>query len=201
MRIYCEEEEYVCFTRLVCSDCIWGYIYATVRDLNINFKKGVTYVLEIWGIILVLLSGIGVAAFLVRGEDSRLVCARTALGLMAYVKSSVDNYSTTASEILRERYEDIVDGLGYPEGKEAPKSFIEMCEGCEMSDSTVRDILIEFAQGFGKHYRREQSEDCQITLEKLRFRVSQLEKELPGRKKMIFSICISVSLVLIILLL
>lgn len=155
--------------------------------------------MEIWGIILVLLSGIGSAAFLVGGENRRLLCAKTALALIVYVKSSVDNYSMTASEILTERHEDLVVGLGYPEEKGPPTSFMEMCELCEISDPAVSEILLEFAQGFGKHYRREQSEDCQRTLEKLRFRVSVLEKELPGRKKMIFSICLSVALVLVIL--
>ena len=157
--------------------------------------------MEIWGIILVLLSGAGVAFFLVRDADSKLLCAKTALELMVYVKNSVENYSMPASEILRERHKDIVDGLGYREETEPPKSFAELCEGCEMSDPAVRDILLEFADSFGKKYRRQQSEDCQRTLEKLRLRESELERELPGRKKMICSICISVSLVLIILLL
>lgn len=159
------------------------------------------YILEIWGIIFVLLSGLGLAAFLTHGADGRLICAKAALELMTYVKASVENYSMPAAEILRERHKDIVDRLGYHGGEEPPQSFTEMCKGCEISDPAVREILLEFAEGFGKNYRRQQSEDCQRALEKLCLRVSELERELPGKKKMIFSICISVSLVLIILLL
>ena len=141
------------------------------------------------------------ALYLIRGSESTLNCAKAALELLIYVKNAVDNYSMPAAEILGSCGEEIIRNLGYPDHKERPASFIELCECCEMADRSSADILLDFAGGFGKNYRRQQSEDCERAIERLRVRVSVLENELPARKKMILSICISVALVLIILLL
>ena len=157
--------------------------------------------MEIWGIVLILFSGLGVAFYLIRNGEGTLRCAKAALELLIYAKNAVDNYSMPAAEILGSCGQDIIRDLGYPDQMKRPVSFIELCESCEMSDSSSADILLDFANGFGKNYRRQQSEDCERAIEKLRARVSVLENELPARKKVILSICISAALVLIILLL
>lgn len=157
--------------------------------------------MEIWGIILILFSGIGIAIYLIGGSQNVLNCAKAALELLTYTKNAVDNYSMPAAEILAGCKQDIIFNLGYDDCKRSPESFLELCDGAQMSDRVSAQILLDFAKGFGKNQRRQQSEDCQRAIEKLRLRVSELEGELPMRKKMILSICISVALVLIILLL
>ena len=156
--------------------------------------------MEIWGIILILFSGIGVAIYLIGGAQNVLTCAKAALELITYSKNAVDNYSMPAAEILAGCKQDIIFDLGYDNSKKRPESFLELCDGAQMSDKASAQILLDFANGFGKSYRLQQSEECQRAIEKLRLRVSELEGELPMRKKMIVSVCISVALVIIILL-
>ena len=156
--------------------------------------------MQIVGIILILVSGVGAAWVLLQGQKRELESAEAVLELLLYVKTAVDTYSMTASEMLRSCNSDIVRKMGYS-GEEPPSSFLQLLEASEISDGTVRDIFSDFARSFGKNYRRRQSEDCSLAIERLRVRVSELEKALPVRRRMIVSICISVSLILVILLL
>lgn len=157
--------------------------------------------MEIWGIILILFSGAGIAFSLLQSGRETLDCARAALDLLNYVKNAVDNYSMPASEILQNCDRDIFRRLGYSAQRGVPTSFLELWENSNMADGISRDIFFGFASSFGKNYRRQQSEDCQRAAKALGERLAELEGALPVRRKMIISICISVSLILVILLL
>ncbi len=156
--------------------------------------------MQIFGMILILFSGVGAAFVLLQGQRRELESAEAVLELLLYVKTAVDTYLMTASELLRSCNGDILRKIGYSSEK-PPESFLELMEASDIPDETVRDIFFDFAKGFGKNYRRRQSEDCALAIEKLRLRVGELEKALPVRRRMIVSICISVSLILVILLL
>ena len=73
--------------------------------------------MEIWGIILILFSGIGVAIYLIGGAQNVLTCAKAALELITYSKNAVDNYSMPAAEILAGCKQDIIFDLGYDNSK------------------------------------------------------------------------------------
>lgn len=157
--------------------------------------------MEIWGIILILFSGAGIAFSLLQGGSDAIACARATLELLCYVKNSVENHSMPASEILRNCDRDIFLRMGYPVSRGAPASFIELWENCNMADTVSRDLFFDFASGFGKSYRRQQVEECQLAARAVGERLAELEGAMPARRKMIISICISVSLILVILLL
>lgn len=157
--------------------------------------------MEISGIILILFSGAGIAFSLLQSGRDAVDCTRAALELLNYVNNAVENYSMPASEILQGCNRDIFRRMGYPEERGVPTSFLELWESCNISDQASRDIFFSFALEFGKKYRRQQADDCRRAAKALGDRLAELEGALPARRKMIISICISVSLILVILLL
>ena len=157
--------------------------------------------MEILGIVLILLSAAGAIFSLLGRIDGELDGLKALTELIGYVKMSVENYSMSASEILRRCDVGLLERLGYPKGAPRPSGFSELYENSYVADRTAREAFGSFAADFGKSYRLEQTRQCQSFAELLRVRVSELEAALPARRKMIISLCTSAALALVILLL
>ena len=152
------------------------------------------------GVLLICLSGIWASAFLIKRENERVGCVRALLTLVEYTRSAVENYSMSASEILRSVGKEVILECGY-QGELPPESFTLMCNECKVEDTEARRVFFEFANDFGKNYRERQSEKCSECAMALKRRYDELAAEAGTRKKMITALCLCFTLALVILLL
>lgn len=157
--------------------------------------------MEIWGIVLILLSGAGAVFSLLGSLENKVRCVKALVELTVYVKSSVENYSMSVSEILRGCDRALLTRIGYPEGADIPRSLVELLEGSDITDDAARGAFCELAVDFGRNYRQQQTRQCELCIDALRKRAAELEAALPARRKMIISVCASAALILVILLL
>ena len=90
-------------------------------------------------------------------------------------------------------------GCGW--GEDAPAcSFDELLHKAEISDGEARAILLEFCKDFGNSYLDDQIRRCDHYVSLLEGRRDALFRDLPRRKKLCATLCISGALAVIILL-
>ncbi len=152
------------------------------------------------GIVLLCLSGLWLSRLLIKREEEKVRCVSSLVHLMESAKTAVENYSMTASQILSSVGEDLIRACGY-RASFLPKSFLEMSENCDIADEESRNAFCEFSRDFGKNYRSAQAKKCEECLTRLKIRESELAEQLIPKKRLIRSVCISLSLLAVILLL
>lgn len=157
--------------------------------------------MKILGILMLLFSGVGIAFFLI--EQARYVLSRTQawLEFVRLVRSSVDNYSMSASEILRACTPELWQRLGYPEDDGTPESFDAVVALSDIPDRESREAIESFFGDFGRSYRAEQVLRCDECIDKLRAREKYLVKQLPIKKRIILSVSLCATACALILLL
>ena len=155
---------------------------------------------KIIGIMLVCFSGLWLSGSLISREKEKAERTSSLARLAEEAGRAVENYSMTASEILRAMGEDLMRSCGYSlEG--IPSSFSELCDNCDIPDEESRRIFSEFAKDFGKNYRGREAQKCNECAARLKERGEKLAVELSAKKKLISCVCISLSLLAVILLL
>lgn len=137
---------------------------------------------------------------LLKREKERLAHVSALVELLELTRKMVENYSMSASEILFSCGSELLERCGY-NGIDAPKSFMDMSEHCDIYDDSARAALGEFAADFGKNYRERQIEKCSSSIEKLRSIKEKICEQLPARQKLIVCGCASLTIIVIILLL
>lgn len=157
--------------------------------------------MKILGVIVLLFSGVGLAVRLSRDEDRALRQARALLEFLSFVNDAVENYALPASQILLSCDPEIIFAMGYREGAGMPTSFEELALGCDFCDAETSSVLSEFAGDFGNGYRAQQVAKNGHFIDKAKRRLEKLERRVPGRKKMILSVVLCITLIVIILLL
>ncbi len=157
--------------------------------------------MRILGILALLVSAVGVALVLVRDAEHTLLRTRSLVKLLGITRDSVGMYAMSAPEILKKCGNALIEACGYPTKRKMPDSFLEMSLECDIPDGETRAAFVEFAKDFGKSYRAQEVQRCELCIERLRKRERTLASELPGKKKIIFSVSLCSALVLLILLL
>jgi hypothetical protein len=105
----------------------------------------------------------------------------------------------SARAILADCPRELIDACGYY-GKEVPGSFLELWEYCDISDPEARRIFSEFAKGFGKGYRADQIRQCEYYMTLMSERRLQISERVGVQKKLVITLTLCVTLVIIILL-
>ena len=149
----------------------------------------------------ILLGGLGISFLLVRDEETKISRTSALLEFSIFLKDSVENYSMSASEILRSCDERLLERCGYETGAELPKTFLDFVSKIDVPDSESRRAVDSLVRDFGSCYRREQVDKCERCISALRKREDSMVRAFPIRKKVIISVCVCASLVLLILLL
>lgn len=152
------------------------------------------------GALLIFLSAVFLSGALLERERERAARVGALASFVEYVRTAVENYSMSASEILRSADAELLRGCGYLLD-EVPENLAKMCEACVIEDGESKRIFFELAADFGKNYRERQSERCSECARALRQRYESIRAELGTRKKLISALCICIALALIILLL
>ena len=116
------------------------------------------------------------------------------LALLRTVKNRIDCYGEPIDTILSRCDAALLLACGHRAGRDAP-DFFAFLEGCELCLSEgERQILYEFSGELGRGYRAEQVKVCEYYMARLDRAREALEEELPGRRKMIRTVCLSASL-------
>ena len=151
------------------------------------------------GALLLGVSGVSGAYWLNRSSSAVLAQMEQWQTLLRYVKLQVDCFSLPASTILSRCDPALLRACGY-ERPGAPKSFEELLSGCYIRDAKAGEILRGFAAEFGKSYREEQLRGCEYYLTLLGQRRDAVAAQLPGKKKLNATLCVSGALAVVILL-
>ena len=157
--------------------------------------------LKILGIAILLFSGGGIAVFLSKEEDIKLLRTRAWIEMMIFVRSSVDSYAMTASEILASCDRELLLRLGYPITDDAPQSLSGLFESVGVPDRESGEALRSFFGDFGKNYREYQVSRCDDCIRRLREREAELSNGIAAKKKVIFAISLCAAAAVVILLL
>lgn len=152
------------------------------------------------GIFVLCFSGVGLAAVFLKRAEANLTRSKALLEFVSFVRSSVENYSMTLSEIFESCPSELLNDCGYPMPEEAPNGLWDFFELCDVDDSRIKSILADFSREFGKNYRYRQSELCGICVDRLRARIGELEGSLPERRRVIIGVCAACTLILLLLL-
>ena len=152
------------------------------------------------GALLLLCSGVGIAFLMVKREETILCRTSAILDMIVFVRDQVDIYSISAPQIFSNMGEKMIKSCGYDVSFGIPENFLDMYLRCDIPDAVTKNAFFDFATGFGKSYRAQEVQKCDICAEKIRKREQELSAKLPMKRKMIFGISVCASLVLLILL-
>ena len=151
------------------------------------------------GAIVIFVCGIETARRInakISGENEKL---EKYILLLRYIKAQIDCFALPIGEILAKADESLLFGCGWRrEG--APTSLEEMLTGAALGDGVSQGILLEFCKDFGKSYLDDQIRRCDHYISLLEERRDILGKDIPRKKKLNSTLCISGALALIILL-
>lgn len=154
--------------------------------------------IKLAGAFLLAGSGIVGAKWLNRRASQTLFQIERQLAFLRYVNGQVACFSLPASAILARCDPTLLRDCGYT-GEKVPRNFGEFFRGCRLRDEDVREILSDFCEEFGKHYREEQLRRCEYVMARLEERRAALASRLPTRKKLNNTLCISGTLAMILL--
>lgn len=119
--------------------------------------------------------------------------------LLRYVRSQIDCFALPIGDILGRADSVLLAGCGW-EREEPPSSVEDMLGEALVEDEDARGILLEFCKDFGKSYLDEQIRRCDHYISLLDERRNALAKDLPRKKKLNSTLCISGAVAVIILL-
>ena len=150
------------------------------------------------GAIVIAWCGVESARRLNRGvqDDIRVIDAY--LSLLRYIRTQIDCYALPIGEIFEKCDGVVLSNCGWKrEG--APREFKELFLCSDVRDKTTANIISEFCTDFGRNYRDEELKRCEGCIESLEAERTRLVSEMPNRKKLNLTLCLSASLALIIL--
>ena len=119
--------------------------------------------------------------------------------LLRYIRSQIDCFALPICDILERADKALLAGCGW-EREEPPSSVEDMLGEASVEDEGARGILLEFCKDFGKSYLDEQIRRCDHFISLLDERRNALAKDLPRKKKLNSTLCISGAVAVIILL-
>jgi hypothetical protein len=118
---------------------------------------------------------------------------------LKFVRNQVECFGLPARDILLYCERDMLDGCGFYNCN-GDVSFELLARDCEIYDDVSARIMRDFLCSFGKSYRDEQIRECDRAIESLCERRAELFSELPKKKKLNSTVCITTAICLGILL-
>ncbi len=117
--------------------------------------------------------------------------------LMGYIKAQIECFSLPIGDILARADRQLLSACGYG-GSTAPPSLSELCLHIRWEDRESEKIFRRFCSEFGRSFRAEQVSRCAYFLSLLEDRKKTQDRELPAKKKLNSTLCLSSSLALLI---
>ena len=151
------------------------------------------------GAIIILACGFELSRRLNKRYSERLSSAEAYLALLRYIRSQIDCYALPIGDILERADKDLLIRCGW-RMEDSPRSLEELLEKSESVDFGANPLLREFCLDFGNNYRDEQLRRCDHYINALSDISDALARELPSKKKLNSTLCISGALAVVILL-
>lgn len=154
---------------------------------------------RIFGALIMVISGV-CGAYMLNGKASGTLRQTDAfIAFLRYVKLQIDCFSLPLGDILSRCDAELLCECGF-RGAQTPRDIRELVSQCGIYDTETARILENFSEVFGKSYREEQLRQCDYYISLLEGRREKLSAELPVRKKLNSTLCISGALAVVILL-
>ena len=157
-------------------------------------------VYSIVGSMLLLLCGMAGARMMNRSDEAKLKQVEAFLTLLRYTGEQIDCYALSAPEILSRCDLRLLEACGMM-AENVPRSFEELVQVCRCEDAVSINLMKRFADGFGKQNRAEQVKECDRYIEALSARQKLLSTEIPNKRKLHMTICLTGAAMAVILLL
>ena len=157
--------------------------------------------MQLLGMIAIVLGSMGVAFFLVCEEDAKASRIGALLEFSAFIRDSVNNYSMSASDILKTCDRELLKRCGYNFDANSEITLKMLEEECEISDAESERAFKNMIGDFGSLYRQAQVERCDDCISILKERNEYISRQLPSRKRVITCVCFCVATFVLILLL
>lgn len=135
-----------------------------------------------------------------RLDEARLKQTDAFLSFLRYARGQIDCYALCAPELFSRCDPKLLLDCGLPK-EQTPTSFEEMMRLCPRTDGISWDWMRQFADDFGKQYRKEQVEECDRYIEMLESRRKLLASELPNKRKLRMTLCLTGTAMAVIVLL
>ena len=150
------------------------------------------------GAIVIAWCGLEGARRLNRRVQSDICVIDAYISLLRYIRTQIDCYALPIGEIFEKCDWSLLSLCGW-ERKDTPSEFKELFFHSNIRDKMTRDIISEFSADFGRNYRDEELKRCEGCIAALEAERVRLATEMPNRKKLNLTLCLSASLALIIL--
>lgn len=156
------------------------------------------YFYRIAGATILVLSGAMGAWFMNSSASRALLQTESFIGFLRFARIQIECFAMPACEIIARCDRDLLLQCGFKD--EMPPQGLEgLIERCEIKDKETKEILGGFLSSFGKGYRDEQLRECDYYTELLCERRRKMADELPRKKKLNSTLCVSWALALVIL--
>lgn len=154
--------------------------------------------LRLVGGLLLMGSGVGSTLWLCGRAATALRQVEGLIALLRQIRLQVTCFSMPASAILARSDPSLLRQCGYG-GEGPPGDFAELVRESRILDPSAEEIFLDFGTDFGLGYREEQGMRCEYSIERLEERRRELAAQLPSRKKLYSTLCMSGALALMIL--
>lgn len=155
---------------------------------------------KIAGALILLFSGILGAVYLNGALALRKRQSAAIEEWLRFLRGQIDCFSMPISDIFLLSGRERLLECGYASDV-MPRDFSEFLERAEIYDRDIEDALAELGASFGGCYREEQLKACERCIDAVSVRHQEISSEMPKKKKLNATLCISAALAVAILLL
>ena len=146
--------------------------------------------IKLFAIVLLLLGGVLVTVSINRRASERLSLTEGWIDLISYIKNRVELFALPISDILTGCSREQLVRCGYQE-KERPTDLSDLLLKSEKADIETQQIIESFSKEFGRCYRREQVKRCELCIAELELQRKRMKEQLPTRKRLTATLCMS----------
>ena len=154
-------------------------------------------ILRVLGAVIIAISGFGAAYVLNVGVREGITEVQSVISLIRFLRSEIECFSMPVPRALSRCPKEILVGCGYTDSC-PPASIYSLTE--HLSNGAVQTQLVRFCEEIGKGYREEQLSLCDYYISVFEEQRRELAQQLPMRKKVNLTLCISSALAVVILL-
>lgn len=156
------------------------------------------YFFKILGSLLIGIGGGAVCYFLYKRECTALRRAEAWESLATFIGGQVECFALPIGRILSGAGDELLAECGYT-GKNCPADLKELFSGSSVEDAQTREVAKKFCGEFGRGYADAQAARCRYYAEIFEERKKKISSELPARKKLYYTLCVSASLAALII--
>ena len=155
-------------------------------------------IFKLLGIVFVAVGGGAICYILYKREYTALCRAEAWERLISFIGSQVECFALPIKQILSRVDGELLRDCGF-RGASSPQDLRALIRGSVIEDRETRTLAEHFCGEFGRGYVDEQTARCKYFAGALGDRKKKLRADLPAKKKLYSTLCISASLAALII--